>query len=161
MDKKNNFSQEITIVVASVIFFIFGIFIGGSVLSSEGGNVINQENQHNHQQQDSDPLPDDMIQGTLSSLNLEDGFIMVTIEKPEMIAGKKQRVEVSSGTTFKNLKLEVLGLDDVRDKGTENISSEELTEGDDLLVSLNSQIEDIESLDDNPRALVVTKITEI
>ena len=162
MNKKIDIKKEWVLIVASSIFFVFGIFIGSRVFNSTTPQEeVPNQNQDIEIGEEADDLPDEMIEARLLAVYLDEGYISVDVRKPSEFNGVRKDIKLNPETRFKELELEVRGLDDIQDRGVNEISMGEIREGDDLLISLQSDAEDIFNNEDKAEALIVTKITEI
>ncbi|MFW6025209.1 MAG: hypothetical protein ACOCRX_02595 [Candidatus Woesearchaeota archaeon] len=146
MEKEKKYKLIIS-AISLVILLGFGGFylVSSNVIKING--VENQETTN----------PNNLFEGSITEL--EEDYLTLDVTKPSEINGDSVKVDINENTKYKELKLEVHSIEDVRREGSENIDFDQIKTGDEALVAVNKNILDNIKEDSDFRAKIVTKIT--
>ncbi len=141
--------------VASTIFILLG-FGMGYLIFSESPEPERQDDLIEESQEEEHV--EGLLEGKIAEIDFENFKVILTVDRPNELSGEDLDISLTERTNFEELILEVYDLNDVRPVSREQVSGEEISAGDDVLINVGVEV--VEAVEEE-RELTARNITLI
>ena len=135
--------KDFQIIIACISFFAVGIFIGFNIADDgqELSNEASYQQEERIEEDQSDQLPPDMVEGEVTDLNLNELYLKLKVDSPTDFDSESAKVQFREDILVERLEFNFRG-DEVEDQSVSEDSVENIEIGNQVLISATNIDED-------------------